>query len=33
LLELTAEQAQSLAAELMQIGFTMPGLKAEAALA
>jgi 4-hydroxy-tetrahydrodipicolinate synthase len=33
LLELTAEQAQSLAAELTQIGFTMPGLKAEAALA
>jgi 4-hydroxy-tetrahydrodipicolinate synthase len=33
LVELTAEQAQSLAAELTQIGFTMPGLKAEAALA
>ncbi len=32
LVELTAEQAQSLAAELTQIGFTMPGLK-EAALA
>jgi 4-hydroxy-tetrahydrodipicolinate synthase len=33
LLELTAEQAQALAAELTQIGFNMPGLKAEAALA
>ena len=33
LVELTAPQAQSLAAELAQIGFTMPGLKAEAALA
>ena len=27
LVELTAAQAQSLAAELKQIGFTMPGLK------
>jgi len=33
LIELTAEQAQSLAAELTQIGFTMPGLKVQAALA
>jgi 4-hydroxy-tetrahydrodipicolinate synthase len=33
LVELTPEQAQSLKAELAQIGFTMPGLKAEAALA
>lgn len=33
LVELTAAQAQSLAAELTHIGFTMPGLKAEAALA
>lgn len=33
LVELTAEQAQTLAAELTQIGFAMPGLKAEAALA
>jgi 4-hydroxy-tetrahydrodipicolinate synthase len=33
LIELTAEQAQSLAAELRQIGFTMPGLKVQAALA
>ena len=33
LVELTAGQAQSLAAELTQIGFSMPGLKAEAALA
>jgi 4-hydroxy-tetrahydrodipicolinate synthase len=33
LVELPAEQARSLAAELTQIGFTMPGLKAEAALA
>jgi 4-hydroxy-tetrahydrodipicolinate synthase len=33
LVELAAEQAQTLAAELTQIGFTMPGLKAEAALA
>ncbi len=33
LVELTAEQARSLAAELKQIGFTMPGLKrAEAAV-
>ncbi len=33
LVELTAEQAKSLAAELKQIGFTMPGLKrAEAAV-
>ena len=31
LVELTAEQARSLAAELTQIGFTMPGLKAPAA--
>jgi hypothetical protein len=30
---LTAEQAQSLAAELTQIGFAMPGPKAEPALA
>jgi len=33
LIELTAEQAQSLAAELTQIGFSMPGLKVQAALA
>ena len=33
LVELTAKQAQSLAAELTQIGFTMPGLKMQAALA
>jgi 4-hydroxy-tetrahydrodipicolinate synthase len=33
LVELTAEQAQTLASELTQIGFTMPGLKAEPALA
>ena len=33
LIDLTAEQAQSLAAELRQIGFTMPGLKVQAALA
>ena len=33
LVPLTAEQAKSLAAELKQIGFNMPGLKAEAALA
>jgi 4-hydroxy-tetrahydrodipicolinate synthase len=33
LVELTAEQAQALKAELTQIGFTMPGLKTEAALA
>jgi len=33
LVELTAAQAQTLASELTQIGFTMPGLKAEAALA
>jgi 4-hydroxy-tetrahydrodipicolinate synthase len=33
LVELTAQQAQSLAAELTQIGFTMPGLKIQAALA
>ena len=33
LIELTAEQAQSLAAELRQIGFTMPGLKVQPALA
>jgi 4-hydroxy-tetrahydrodipicolinate synthase len=33
LIELTAEQAQSLAAELRQMGFTMPGLKIQPALA
>jgi len=33
LIELTTEQAQSLAAELRQIGFTMPGLKVQPALA
>ena len=33
LVELTAGQVQSLAAELTEIGFSMPGLKAEAALA
>jgi 4-hydroxy-tetrahydrodipicolinate synthase len=33
LVELTAEQAQSLAAELTQIGFSMPGLKMQTALA
>ena len=33
LIELTAEQGKSLAAELKQIGFTMPGLRATAATA
>ena len=33
LIELTSEQAQSLAAELRQMGFTMPGLKVQPALA
>ena len=31
LVELTADQAKSLEAELKQIGFTMPGLKRAAA--
>ena len=33
LIELTSQQAQSLAAELRQMGFTMPGLKVQTALA